>query len=115
VFAISIQTQAKIFPTHLARRSRDLPTNDKNGLPSRKRFSRNEVLEKSNQALSRLRSLGYADHSTDYSDPIVAWRSAHLAIQHWLGLLPKRRTGINFADRGNPRLDGATVTSETSA
>src|ERR1700737_735973 len=72
VFAISIQTQAKIFPTHLARRSRDLPTNDKNGLPSRKRFSRNEVLEKGNQALNRLRSLGYADHSTDYSDPIVA-------------------------------------------
>jgi hypothetical protein len=30
----------KIFPTHLARRSRDLPTNDKNRASPRKRFSR---------------------------------------------------------------------------
>jgi Protein of unknown function (DUF3309) len=39
VFAISIQAWAKNFPTHPARRSRDLPTNDKKRAGPRKRFS----------------------------------------------------------------------------
>jgi hypothetical protein len=47
VFAISVQDSGqKIFPTHLARRSRDLPTNDKNGAPPRKLFSRLDDFEK---------------------------------------------------------------------
>ncbi len=46
VFAIGIKFGQKIFPTHPARRSRDLPTNDKNGLPSRKRFSWRQVQKK---------------------------------------------------------------------
>jgi sterol desaturase/sphingolipid hydroxylase (fatty acid hydroxylase superfamily) len=41
----------KIFPTHLARRSRDLPTNDKNGAPRCKRFSKAEFFKKKQTAL----------------------------------------------------------------
>jgi sterol desaturase/sphingolipid hydroxylase (fatty acid hydroxylase superfamily) len=36
----------KIFPTHLARRSRDLPTNDKNRASLRKRFHGQAISEK---------------------------------------------------------------------
>jgi hypothetical protein len=115
VFGISIQTQAKNFPDASARCSRDLPTNDKNGLPSRKRFSWRGALKKADQAPDRPRSLGDAHYSTHYFDYRVAWSSAGLAIQHWLGLLPKRRDRINLVDCDNPRRDGAIVRRGTRA
>src|SRR6184192_3914957 len=54
VFAISVQSGQKIFPTHPARRSRDLPTNDKNGNSPRKRFSMPNNFETTNREPARV-------------------------------------------------------------
>jgi hypothetical protein len=113
--AFQYKLRQKIFPTHLARRSRDLPTNDKNGLPWRKRFSWHYALKKANQAPNRTRNLSYAHHSTHYFDYRATRSVTSLAIQHGLGLLPERRDRINLIDSNNPRRDGATVRRGTKA
>jgi hypothetical protein len=69
----------KIFPTHLARRSRDLPTNDKKAAQWRKRFS-NQVNEKGNQAAHRLRSLVNAHYSIHCPDHIAVGSLARVAV-----------------------------------
>src|SRR5260370_20722853 len=95
VFAISIQTRAKIFPTHLARRSQDLPTNDKNRPLPCKRFSMHAFqasVKKSDHPPRRLRRKDDAHYSIDHSDYSIARSFTHMAIQRRLGLLSKRRT-----------------------
>src|SRR5207302_800805 len=95
----------------LTRRNRDLPTNDKNGAPSRKRFSKaGENLKKGNRRSRRPRSKDDAHYSTPHFNSVIDRSFAGVAIQHRLGLLSKRRAGIDPGDRGNPRRDGKSLT-----
>src|ERR1700719_4948788 len=99
VFAISIHTQAKNFPDASGsprdesvrwrtRRSRDLPTNDKNGTSARKRFSSpGDFAKKNNQPPRRLRRKVNAHYFTPHPDSVVDRSFARVAIQHRLGLL----------------------------
>jgi len=102
----------KIFPTHPARRSRDLPTNDKNRPFPRKLFSTHAFqpsIKKSDHPPRRLRKKDDAHYSIDHSDSFAARSFADLAVQHRLGLLSKRRARIDSVDRDNSRPGGATL------
>jgi hypothetical protein len=105
-----IKLGQKIFPTHPARRSRDLPTNDKNRASLRKRFSSPDNFAKKNdQPPRRLRSKVDAHYSTSHLDSVIARSFADLAVQRRLGLLSKRRARIDSIDRDNSRLDEASL------
>src|SRR5213082_1479616 len=94
----------KIVPTHQARRSRDLPTNDKNRPFPRTLFSTHAFqpsIKKSDHPPRRLRKKDDAHYSIDHSDSLAARSFADLAVQHRLGLLSKRRARIDSVDRDN--------------
>src|ERR1700719_2142281 len=114
VFAISIQNSGKKFSRRISgspkdesvrwrtRRSRDLPTNDKNGTSARKRFSSpGDFAKKNNQPPRRLRRKVNAHYFTPHPDSVVDRSFARVAIQHRLGLLSKRRARIDPFDPGH--------------
>ena len=51
----------------------------------------------------------YGIDSPDYRDLVSTRSVAHLAVQHRLGLLPKRRVGINSVDPDRASVDGKIV------
>jgi hypothetical protein len=51
----------------------------------------------------------YGIDSPDYCDLVSTRSVAHLAVQHRLGLLPKRRVGINSVDPDRAFVDGKIV------
>jgi hypothetical protein len=65
--------------------------------------------KKSDQPMRRLRSKVDAHYSTYYPGSVIDRSFAGVAVQHWLGLLPKRRARIDFSDLDNPRRNRATL------
>jgi hypothetical protein len=65
--------------------------------------------KKANRPVRRLRSKVDAHYSTYHSGSVVDRSVAGMAIQHWLGLLSKRRARIDSGDLDNPRRDRATL------
>jgi hypothetical protein len=52
----------------------------------------------------------YAQHYIAYFiDHHSYWRSPHLALQRWLGILSERRIGIGAVDRDYPNLAGTRL------
>src|SRR2546423_14963083 len=102
VFAISIQTRAKNFPTHLARQRTSPSGGGQDAVGTCPRMIRTARLrasgfegqtilpKKNDQAMGRLRSKVNAHYSTPRSDSVVARIFADLAIQRRLGLLSER-------------------------
>ena len=44
----------------------------------------------------------HGDHTGYHLDPYVGWRSSYMATQQELGVLSKRRTGIDPSDSDHP-------------
>jgi len=68
--------------------------------------------KKRDQSECRRRSKGDAQNSIVNSDHLVDRSTADMAIQHWLGLLSKRRARIDFADPDKSRRDWVALTEQ---
>src|SRR5437660_4682814 len=105
VFAIL--SQAINCPDASARRSRDLPTND------RKRWRRCKRFQSAGLDIATTLSAGIAcrdaHYSADYSDSSLARSAAQLAVQLGLGLLSEWYARTSSVDPNNPRPDGSPL------
>jgi hypothetical protein len=72
-------------------------------------FQAQSILKKGDQLPRRLRRKVDAHYFTSHPDTVVARSFANVAVQHWLGLLSKRRARIDSGDRANSRPDEASL------
>jgi len=55
-------------------------------------------------------------HGIDTADnraPVSGWSIAHMAVQHWLGILPKRRPGADPDHPADSAFNGQALTGKS--